>query len=203
MAERELYELIAIGEERRNLEYKRSVSWNDRRTRARITKSILAMNNIRYGGYIVLGVDQQPDGAFDPVGMSAEDASSLNYDDVASYVATYADPYVQFSLSRLEREGRIFVVIQVREFDEIPTICKRSYGTDLHEGKIYTRTRGGRPESAEIRSQTEMREIIDMAVEKGIRRFYERLARAGLTLPTPVPVAPTANELFEKQREGL
>lgn len=196
----ELYNLITAGREGRNLEYKQSMSWNDPSTKANITRAILAMSNIRDGGAIVLGVEERSDGTFEPIGMNPADADTFDYDEVASYVAEYADPYVQFSLDRVEYEGKIFIVIQVKEFEEVPVICKKS-GKNLCRGKIYTRTRR-MPESAEVSSQSEMREIIDMAVEKGIRRLLQLFSRIGLTPPTPAS-APIDDELFNKQIEEL
>jgi len=200
MTSRELLDLILAGRESRNLEYKQSMHWNDSRTKAKVTKSILAMSNTRDGGAIVIGEEQQPNGTFKPVGMSPTDANTFNYDDVASHVAEYADPYVNFSLAPIEYDGKKFIVIQVKEFEEIPVICKKSYGNILHRGRIYIRTRR-MPESASVSSQTEMREIIDLAIDKGIRRFYQRLSRIGLT--GAVPPRPRDEELFEKQIEAL
>lgn len=199
MSQQELCEYVFIGEERRNLEYKAPMRWDNSLTREKITKSILAMSNVRDGGVVVIGVDEQPRGNFNPVGMSETDVSTFTQDDVASHVAEYADPYVEFSLRRIECQGKEYVLIQVKEFDEVPVICKRD-GTDLQRGVIYTRTRRMN-ESAPVRSQSEMREIINMAVEKNIRRFYERLQRTGVTVGLPGP--PTDTTLFDKQLEGL
>jgi len=200
MASRELLDLILAGRESQNLEYKQSMTWNDRTNKAKITKSILAMSNTRDGGAIVIGEEQQTDGTFKPNGMNPTDASSFDYDNVTSHVAEYADPYVNFSLSPIEYDGKKFIIIQVEEFEEIPVICKKSYGNLLHHGRIYTRTRR-MPESAGISSQTEMREIIDMAIDKGIRRFYQRLFR----IEFPISTSPRTRdeELFNTQIEGL
>ena len=65
----ELEDLIrnAIGE-RKNIEFKGSVSWDEQATRIKLTKSILAMSNIRDGGMIIIGANQNGH-RFDPMGM--------------------------------------------------------------------------------------------------------------------------------------
>lgn len=200
MTSRELIDLILAGRESRNLEYKQSIAWNNPKVKAKITKSILAMSNTRDGGAIVIGEEQQSDGTFKPIGMNQIHVDTFNYDDVASHVAEYADPYSNFSLTPVEYEGNKFVVIQVEEFEEIPVICRRSYGKILHRGRIYVRTRR-MPESANVSSQTEMREIIGLAIDKGIRRFYQRLSGLGLTA-TSLPISKD-EELFEQEIEGI
>jgi len=197
LVEQELRDLIYAGRESRHLEYKQSMSW-DGDARAKITKTILAMSNLRDGGTIVLGEEQRQDDTFDPIGIDPSDAATFNSDNVLAFANEYADPYVELYLRRLELNGKTFVVIQVKEFEEIPVICKKDYGDILHRGKIYERSRR-KWESSEIASQSEMRELIEMTVEKRIRY----LARVGL-LPAPaVSSAPADEELFEKQIEDL
>ena len=64
----------------------------------------------------------------------------------------------------------------------IPVICRRSYPRVLQEGAIYTRTIGGRPESIPVQTQTEMREILRMAITKGVRRWHEQIEEIGIPL---------------------
>lgn len=186
--------LIIRGYEERNLEYKRSMSWNDSLTKPRIVKSILAMSNIRDGGYIILGIEEE-DGHFVITGMTEDDLRTFNYDDIADFVSTCADPYVRFSMHNVEFEAKNFLVLQVEEFDKIPVICKKDYGKILHKGVIYTRSRR-KPESIAVPSQNEMREILDIAVEKGIKEYIQRSLQVGITLTKP-----SDKEKFNKQLE--
>lgn len=186
--------LIFRGYEERNLEYKRSISWNDSLTKLRIAKSILAMSNIRDGGYIIIGIEEE-DGHFIPTGMNEDDLVTFNSDDIADFVSTCADPYVRFSLHNIEFEDKKFLVLQVEEFEKIPVICKKDYGNILHKGVIYTRSRR-KPESIAIPSQNEMREILDIAIEKGIKEYIERSLRVGTTLTKP-----SDKEQFNRQLE--
>ncbi len=201
MASTVFLELIAIGREDRNLEYKHSTSWDDKAFRAKVTKSILAMSNLRDGGHIIIGIEQQGDGSYSPKGMEQPHIDSFIFDDVARFVAEYADPYARFNLTKEKGEkGRQYVWIQVGEFEEIPVICRKSYSDILSAGKVYTRTRRV-PESAEVPGHTEMREILDMATEKGIKTFIQRASQAGVQLTiSPVQIA---EQPFEEQLRGI
>lgn len=174
--------------------------WKENRFKATITKSVLGMANTKDGGWIIMGKEKQPNETFNAVGMSQSDYDSFDSDAVKDFVKDYADPYVSLSVNKLEYAQKKFVVLRIEEFDSIPAICKRDWGNILHRGKIYTRSRG-KPETIEVPGQSEMREIIDMAVEKKIREFYERISRVGLR--HLIPSEPRDKEQFDKQREDL
>ena len=192
-------ELILAGKELRNLEYKSSISWTDPNNREKIIKSILAMSNVRDGGSIVIGIDEQSGGTFLlKDGMTQSDYDSFKYDNVAAVVAEYADPYVAFSLTKDKFQAKNIIVIDVGEFQEIPVICKKD-GTLLKRGKLYTRS-WRVPESVEVPTQTEMREILEIAIEKGIRNFLGKLGKVG------IPISGTRSpdlDLFEEQLKGF
>ena len=96
----------------------------------------------------------------------------------------------------LTLENKKFVVIKVFEFAEIPVICKKDGSSNLRKAAIYTRTYRI-PESAEVPSQSEMREILDLAAEKQVRRFFETQSRAGIT----VEMIKIDNTKFAQQRQ--
>ena len=188
---------IQIGKELRNIEYKGSVSWNDDNPKQKIIRSMLAMANIRDGGSVIIGVDQKKGGTFELTGMSEADFNSFNYETISAVVAEFADPYITFSLTKDELDGKRIVIIDVEEFQDIPVICKKD-GSLLKRGKVYAR--GLRiPESVEVPTQTEMREILDIAIEKGTRKFLKSISRVGIALKEPEKE--TGIELFEKQLE--
>jgi len=198
MESQELLDLVRHGREERNLEYKRSVNWKDKKIRDRITKTVLSMSNIRDGGAIVVGVEQIGE-AFKTTGMKAKDLDSFTQDGLSSYINEFADPFAEITVSKVSDEKSTFVVIQVEEFAELPVVCKRDGEHNLRRGAIYTRTRR-KYESAELPSQAEMREILDLAVEKGIRTLQARIGRAGLEVVEPV----AANkQRFDQQLKGL
>lgn len=178
------------------------MSWQEEGFKATIAKSIQGMANKRDGGTIIIGKEEQPKGTFSPIGMSQSDFDSFDSDTMKDFVKDYADPYVNFSVHKIILGGRKFVVIRIEEFERTPVICKKDWGDILHRGKVYTRSRG-KPETIEVPSQTEMREIIDMAVEKEFRHFYERLSHVGIEIPILHRPQDKDKELFDKQREDL
>jgi len=188
--------LIGYPTEERHLEFKRSVPWGDA-VSAKITKSILAMANLRDGGWIVVGKEERPDRTFAQVGMNQSDFDSFDPDIVKTFVNEYADPYVILSINKIEHESKRFILIRVEEFDTIPVICKKDWGDLLHRGQMYVRSRA-KPESVPVPSQSEMREIIEIAIDKGVKTLFQRISRTGITLPVP-----SDTELFDKQLEEL
>ena len=178
MAGRSLISLILHGAEERNLEYKASMNWGENATRSKVVRAAMSMANIRDGGAIVFGVEETAPGEFQAVGMPDRDADSFNLDDVMDAVNKYADPFVEMEVDRVIWQGRQFVVIQVKEFEEIPVVCRKS-GVNLKRGAVYTRSRR-KNESVPISSQTEMREVLEMSFDKRMRRYRNRFYKWGL-----------------------
>ena len=196
----ELIDLILHGREERNLEYKGPMSWKQRDVKVEITRCILGMANIRDGGFIVIGVEQQGN-SFVPVGMPPEQMQSFTQDKVDDYVKNYPDPFVETEITQVPYANDHFVVIQIREFEELPVICrkagKRTDGTQrLRQGAIYIRPRG-KAETAEISTQVEMREIVELAADKSLRRLIERMGRAGIKIT--FEEVPSDAEQFNEQ----
>jgi predicted HTH transcriptional regulator len=195
---KELMELIKAGE-RRSVELKQSMSWDEPNTQAKITRSILAMSNIRDGGKIIIGAKRNDDDTYEPEGLYPEHKDTYNSDNVADHVSNYADPYVKFTLEAITCGENTFIVIRVDEFEEVPVICKND-GRDLRRSAVYVRSRR-KPESVEVRDEAEMREIIEMAVEKSVRKLFQRLANAGVSLG--VPLQPTDNDFYNQEISDL
>jgi hypothetical protein len=201
VTEEELRALIALGRENRRIEFKRSMRWSDAATQGKITKSILGMSNIRDGGIIVIGVNRQPDGSYQPAGVSAGDLKTYDPDHIGRCVQNFADPIAVFSVQRIVSIGIQFIVIEVSEFPELPVICKADGPEGLVLGAMYTRN--SVPETIRVPSQTEMREIVEMAVDKGIRKHSERLTRAGI-VQTATPVQPSQDQQrFQQELEEI
>jgi predicted HTH transcriptional regulator len=188
--------LVNYHQEERWLEFKQTMSWSDRASQARITKAIVAISNIKDGGWIVIGKEEQDNGTFVNTGMTKDHFDSYDSDQVKTVVNNYADPYALIDVDKREIDAKCYVIIRVKEFEEIPMICKRSYSGILNEGIIYTRSMGGRPESIPVPSQTEMREIVRIAVTKGVRRWFEQTKEIGIPLEGD-------KSRFERQMEDL
>lgn len=193
-------ELTQLAKEGRNLEFKRSASWESSEFKAKIVKSILAFSNVRDGGAIVIGVERQADQTYAFKGIVQEHLETYSEDQRSRIVAEYADPYARFMLDKAEFDGKTYLIILVSEFNEIPVICKRDGASNLRKGAFYTRTYRI-PESAEVPSQTELREILEMAIDKGIRKYLERQSRIGSGFP--IPVLASDDDKFVAQRGDL
>lgn len=192
----ELLDYVHHGREERNLEYKERLDWDRPQHRAKVVKAVLGMSNLRDGGVLVIGV--RDDGT--AVGLAHEDAKKFTQDAIAAAVSKHAVPYAEPTVTighHPEETSRWFAVIQIAAFEEVPVLCgKAGYG--LRQGAMYTR---GRRifETSEVKGESEMREILDMAVVKGIRAFYRRVAAAGLDVSPNVE----HRKRFEDQLEGL
>ena len=191
-------QLILHGSEERNLEYKSSMSWDKIETKIKVVKTAMSMANIKDGGVLIFGVDEV-NNIFSPNGMNIDDANSFEQDIVTEYVNKYADPYVELKVNRVTYDKKSFIVIQVKEFEELPVVCKKT-GQDLKKGEIYIRPRR-KFESVAVPSQTEIREILEMAVDKKIRTYREKLFRLGL-IQTSSEIHDD-KELFDKQLGDL
>jgi predicted HTH transcriptional regulator len=198
--ENQLRGILEVAKEGRNIEFKGGMPWSNPEFRAKITKSILAFSNVRDGGAIIIGVEEPSDGVFDLVGVETQVVKTFSEEDVAAHVAEYADPYTKFTVQKLSLDDRVYVVVEVAEFDEIPVICKKDGPSKLRKGATYTRSYRI-PESVEVPSQVEMREILDIAAEKKLRKHYEMQRRVGA--PSEVGAEVSDDARFAAQREGL
>jgi len=174
VSEQDVKRYIEAGKETRHLEYKQSVSWKDTNAKRKITKSILGMSNIKDGGTILIGMQQQRDKSYFPQGVNRDDLSSFeNEDEIKDFVSAYADPYVEFDIKIEPYNGKKFVLINVSEFDELPVICKKECSGILRRGALYVRSRR-KPETVEVPTEVEMREIINLAIDKGNLKLSKR-----------------------------
>lgn len=193
-------EIIALGREQRGVEFKRGGLRKDKHLLTKVARAVIGMANRRDGGRVIVGVDEDENGVPVPQGLTAEDLSTWAYDDVANSLAEYVDPSVSFDLEVVEYEDKQFVVLTVHEFEDIPVLCKKDYPDVLRAGACYVRPRR-KPETVEIPSQADMRDLLDLAVEKGVRTFVARARAAGLSLSGQLP--PTDVDLFDKQMESF
>lgn len=196
MFSQELAAQILHGREERNLEYKSSLNWTDPSAKAKIAKAAMGMANIPDGGFIIVGVER--DGT--PNGMPEGDFASFEQDPVQEFVNEFADPYVELTVKADHLDGYgNFVVIQVQQFGELPVVCKKTGADGLRRGAIYTRSRR-KHETAEVGSQSEMREILNRAVDAQIMRLR---VRGLLQTPAPYDVTAEHRAKFEAELRGL
>ncbi|TKJ40062.1 hypothetical protein CEE37_10010 [candidate division LCP-89 bacterium B3_LCP] len=199
MEKRELIELSKLGQESRSLDYKESVSWKD--YQKKYAKTALGMANIRDGGIIIVGVEEVERNKFVRKGVLEEHLKAYNSDEMLAYINNYADPYIRLEVILFEDDQMNFIAIVIHEFDDIPVVCKGNKGNkELRKGAMYTRSHR-MPETCEVPSQTEMREILDLAAEKGLRKFLQRARRAGIEMEGGK--IETDEDKFNQQLDGL
>ena len=192
-------DLIYHGSEERFLEYKSSMSWDDIATKTKVVIACLAMANIPDGGVLIFGVDEISKGVYEANGMKEEDVDSFNQDNVSDYVNGFADPYVELKLNKVTDDAKKFIVIQIQEFDELPIVCKKD-GEKICRGDIYTRPKR-KNESVPVPSQNEIREILDLAIDKQMRKIHRNLDRWGF-IPNQKYQQSSAQK-FDEQLGGL
>ncbi|MBT5421349.1 MAG: ATP-binding protein [Candidatus Cloacimonetes bacterium] len=197
MTNGEMLDYITHGQEERNLEYKSDGCWSDQRFRSKLIKTILAMSNIQHGGILIIGVTEN-DEVFSAIGIGDENALSYRQDDVSTVVNEYADPFVDVNVTRIKIDDKKFIIIEVAEFDSIPTLCKRDDQYGLRRGAIYVRPRRMN-QSIEVPTQTDMREIIDLAVDKQLTKTWRRLN----LINQNSQAGELGGEQFNNQLEGL
>jgi predicted HTH transcriptional regulator len=184
------------GTEDRFLEYKESAPWDT--LKLKIAKTAMAMANLRDGGTIIIGIRRGQNGQYFPDGVKSDHVQTYDPDDVQALVNRYADPYVRLEVQTVKTDGKDFVEIRVYEFEEVPIVCKRN-GDGIRQGAIYIRS-ARMPETCEVQSQTEMRELIEVATDKSVRRFLARARSAGIQTETREDSDDAA---FEAQRKGF
>jgi predicted HTH transcriptional regulator len=205
MNDEEFAILIDRGAELRHVEFKGPGAIGDKHFVHRIVRAILGMANRVDGGYVILGVNESG-GVLNPVGIDPKTIDAWKRDALADKVAPLVDPSVDFDLEHRIYQSRKFVLIVVREFDETPVFCRRTIndanGTAvvLREGALYVRGRR-KPETIEIRTSQEMRDLLDLALRKRLRHFVELAQVAGFSgAPTP---ALSDTQRFKSQAEDL
>lgn len=169
--------LVLAPLELRSVEYKGAMLWAERETKLKVAKAALGFSNLPDGGHLVFGVAER-DGTLVPEGLTDDQWHSFSSDEVSAFVNEYADPPVALEVYGGEVDGLKFVVIRVLPFLEIPTICKKDADGNgnvkvLRRGAIYTRSLR-MPETVEVPSQNEMREILERSVDIGVRRLRSR-----------------------------
>jgi hypothetical protein len=191
-----LQSVLAFGREQSGVEFKGPGRRTDRHFLARVVRAVLGMANRRDGGYVILGVVDSG-GELTPEGLAEDELQTWTYDHVADSLATYADPSVQFSVTTPSIDSKTFVAIHVTEFGEVPVLCKKDYNREaiavLREGALYVRSRR-KPETIEVSTYSDMRDLVELATDKSLRRFMERAQSAGL-----LPSQNNSREDFAKQ----
>lgn len=172
---------------------------------AKVARAVMAMGNLRDGGLVVVGIDDDQIAAMQPGLSDDEFAEWSDFDLVAGALSAYSDPPVTFELRRFTlSNGSRVVVIDVDEFEHDVHICKKDAQGVLQGGQTYVRPRG-KPESVPVPSSAAARELHNLAVSKGIREFVRIAGAAGVSLgpaaPDATAVAAADAQAYDAERQ--
>lgn len=202
----ELTRFIEAAGESANIDAKGPMEWDGGEASAGLTRHFLALANCRDGGVIVIGKDEPQDGKFVLTGLTEAQAASFDTTKVATWVNNHCSPPVSLVCHRHEYQGRLFVVVAVTEFHDVPVICTKQYEVAgkptkvlLRKGAVYVRTANA--ESAPLSTVEEMRGLIGLATTK---RADQMLAMFQAMLKgRPLLEAKPDEELFQGEREEV
>ncbi|MFE4456097.1 helix-turn-helix domain-containing protein [Nocardia tengchongensis] len=193
----EIEYLLALGYERREFEVKGPGLRSDRHLVMKVVRAALSLGNLQDGGHVIIGIDDKRLQQMEPGLNDDQVASWLEYDQMAIEFRKYSDPPLRFDLGKHTlSNGKQIVAIQVFEFTDSPHLCAKEYPDVLRKGALYVRSRGV-PETSEVASSVEMREVLELASAKRLREFFTTADRAGMALSA----GPTDDELYAQQRE--
>ena len=136
-----LGELMAIGAEHDELDFKAFVDLGGGKSKLGFVKDCIAMMNTPAGGYIAIGLD----GHGSPTRSQAEvDAARFDPADLASLVENYVDTSVTIRAGVHQRDGRAIVLVYIGPNLEglpAPTIKAGAYdgGSAFEKGVFFTR----------------------------------------------------------------
>lgn len=202
----EIEAALLIGHERRDFEIKGPGRSDDREFLANVARAVLGLGNIRDGGHVVVGIDGHRQSEMLP-GLGADElATWLAFDELSRQLAAYSDPPVQFEVAGVTLSSTATVaVIEVHEFADVPHLCAREYQAPgarrkiLHKGALYVRPRKV-PETSEVASSVEMREILDLATQKALRAYVATAERAEVKLTAEIATAETDDDKYDAER---
>lgn len=201
----ELARWIAAAGEDKFIDAKGPVFWDGADTSASLAKDIAALANSRDGGVIVIGKSEAPDGSFTYTGLTPEQSASFETTKVGQWVNARFEPPVYLACYHAEYLSKRFVVIVVREFEDVPTLCIRSFQEAgnpknhlLREGTLYVRNQNA--ESKPMQSVSELRALIGLATRK---KGDELMPHFNAMLQGKPPTLAQNPSQFEQEIQGV
>lgn len=163
--------------ETRAIEFKRAMAWGDDNTKAKVVCAAMALANHKDGGSLIFGMEQIPGSSgFRLAGLTSEQSASFDLDDVAAKVNAHCSPFVTLSVEHAEHENHRLVAISVEQFSDSPIICTNDVRVNgivkVFAGRIYCRS-GRIPESTAVQKPEDLRDIIQLAVARGLQSYFE------------------------------
>ena len=166
-------ELVYRGVESDELDYKAHMSWQtmSRAAKGKLVRHMLAFANTR-GGFLVIGVGEDQFG--NPnlyTGVSPAESGSFDPSAVGTFVNSYVEPPIDFTIERPVIRGKKYVIFVIRPFKTLPHVCSNSIEGELQSGVFYIRT--VEASSRPARRAMEMQELI----RRALRNESEQLSR--------------------------
>ncbi|WP_380162645.1 RNA-binding domain-containing protein [Kineococcus sp. R86509] len=181
--EQEVRQWLSLGTESRSFEVKGPGLRTQKAYAAKVARAVMAMGNLRGGGLVCLGIDDKQLAQMSP-GLNAEQLKQWSdVDEVNVALSRYIEPPADVRVHLMELQAGVHVVVlEVHEFFDVPHLCRQDFPGEVQRAHLYVRPRG-KAESTTVPTATDMRELIDLAVEKGLGEFLRRAQGAGLGLP--------------------
>jgi len=194
--------------ESKSIEFKPSIPWPDNidgiqqnNKVQEIIKSILAMSNSRDGGKIILGMEKDNSDRHILKGMEKYHLNAYDQDLIFEHVRNFGESEPQFQVLNIEYNSMNFIVFAVQSFTYAPVICKnKRHLTQLENAVIYIRT--DKPETKKITEPWEMKEILDLAIEKELDLFSSRMQRFFKTMSN-LELLKAKKDDYEKFKDEL
>ena len=204
LSSEELVRLVKAAGESEDIDAKGPVTWDNGVESAGLAKDIAAFSNSRKGGYLVIGKKEEEPGKFESTGVTPEQAATFETTKVATWVNNHFSPPIGLvCYPAVEHEGKRFVVIQVFEFSDVPTMCVKSFHRPnskehiLREQAIYVRNVNAESVAVGVK---ELPALIGLATRK---RSDALLADFDAILQgRPLVPLPTHEEQFQHELEG-
>jgi predicted HTH transcriptional regulator len=171
-------ELVRLGNENRNLDYKGGFSWEEATNdeKCEIAKDILAFSNTRDGGVILIGVNDKSRAL---EGLTERQYTSFDQTKFNSFVHKYTDPRHTSKVHRIVVDEKRVVAIDIPEFADVPILCARDANSSVNQSKLILRRaalymRTDKATSEPIDDADAMRELLN----RGLIRRQDELLRA-------------------------
>lgn len=200
--------ILANPIESRSIELKSAIPWRDINNQHQlqdVVKSIIGLSNVKDGGKIILGITQNPDRTFTSTGMSATDLHTYDQDHIYQIVRAYANPTPRFEIRNVEYDRKFFIVFAIQEFLYTPVICIKDGSNagkePLIKGALYIRTH--KPETKKVDNETEMREIINLAIDKEMELLTPKIQKLINPPVIKQKIKETSSKKFEAELRDI
>lgn len=188
-------------QETQDIEFKESASWET--LKFKIIRTALGMGNLRDGGIIVIGVSER-NHVWKRTGIRSEHLATYDSDVLVDQINAYVSPYVDLDVVLVKHQELRYLSIYVHEFRETPLVCKKN-GPDneeMHKGHLYIRT-PGKPQTTRVLDANQMHDLLDLAVEKRVRRLIEMFRQMGIADAARADAQKAEMRKFDEELGGL